>query len=231
MNSRPLLILAFIVGAIVAAAMWFLSGTTTTVSMSPVVTTTTPSPVTGNDSTERKAATPMPRRAPATPQPAREARQEPQIAEWELKIDQILRVEATETETAQMLINMLPTLPAEGQAEAAQHITNLILDEEYNRVLPLVRNPALPEEVHDVFLTDLMNREDPVKLPTLLEIAKLPNHPLQVEAVSDLEIFLDEEFGTDWPRWEAAVQKYIADQQAEEAAAAGANPPPPVLTQ
>ena len=231
MNSRPLLIVAFIVGAIVAAAIWFLSSSTTTVSMGPVVTMTTPAPIVGDDSTERKAATPMPRRAAPTPRPPRETREEPQIAEWELKIDQILRVEATETETAQMLINMLPTLPAEGQAEAAQHITNLILDEEYNRVLPLVRNPALPEEVHDVFLTDLMNREDPVKLPTLLEIAKLPNHPLQVEAVSDLEIFLDEEFGTDWVRWEAAVQKYIADQQAEEAAAAGANPPQPVLTQ
>lgn len=231
MNSRPLLIVAVIVGAIVAAAMWFLTGSTQTVSMtSPAATT--PSPLAKDDSAQqRPAATPMPRRPPATPRRALEPREEPQIAEWEHKIDQILKVEATETETAQMLINMLPTLPAEGQAEAAQHITNLILDEEYNRVLPLVRNPALPEEVHDVFLTDLMNREDPVKLPTLLEIAKLPNHPLQVEAVSDLEIFLDEEFGNDWARWEAAVQKYIADQQAEEAAATGATPPQPVLTQ
>jgi hypothetical protein len=153
------------------------------------------------------------------------------LAEWELKIDQVLRANAPETETAQMLINMLPTLPVEGQAEAAQHITNLLLDEEYNRLLPLVRNPSLAEEVHDVFLTDLMNREDTVKLPTLLEIAKQPTHPQQAEAVADLEIFLDEEYGNDWAKWEAAMQKYLAEQKAEEAAASATSPKEPVLTQ
>ena len=61
---------------------------------------------------------------------------------------------------AQMLINLLPTFPPEAPvAEAAQHISNLILDKDYNRVLPLLKNPNLSEEVQDVLVTDLMNRE------------------------------------------------------------------------
>ena len=42
------------------------------------------------------------------------------------------------------------------------------------RCCRIVKNPTMPEEVLDVFVTDLMNREDAVKLPTLLEIAKIP---------------------------------------------------------
>ncbi len=230
MNARSLIILSVLVAAIVGAAMWFLNSQPVPV-LPPAITAPPPRPpaVERPFSPGRALATPA-RRVAASPQP-KTTREPEALAEWELKIDQMLRTDTSETNTAQMLINLLPTLPPEGQAEAAQHITNLLVDEEYMRVLPLVRNPALPEEVHDVFLTDLMNREDPVKLPALLDIAKLPTHPLHEEALVDLEIFLDEEFGTDWARWDAAVKKYVADQQAEEAAAAATNPAPPALTQ
>src|SRR4030095_8384249 len=70
-------------------------------------------------STEPKATSQMPK---ATPRP---------LQDWELKIDEVLRSSADETQTAQILINMLPTLPPEGQEEAAQHISNLTLDENY----------------------------------------------------------------------------------------------------
>jgi hypothetical protein len=124
---------------------------------------------------------------------------------------------------------MLPTLPAEGQAEAAQHISNLIQDKDYNRVMPLLRNTSLPEEVQDVLVTDLMNREDSVKLPALLEVAKLPNHPHHEEAQTDLQIFLDEDYGNNWAKWEAAMKEYLKKQAAEDAAidAATAQPGTP----
>ena len=96
-------------------------------------------------------------------------------------------------------------------------------------MMPLLRNASLPEDVLDVFVTDLMNREDPVKLPALLEVAKMPNHPHHEEAKADLEIFLDQEHGNDWGKWDVAVKKYLQDQAAEEAAenAAPILAPPP----
>ena len=221
MNTRLLAILAVIVVAICVGAMWFLNSTPTT----PLVVTppATPAPVTP------ELARPIPRETPkiatrteSTPVRPTERPQPPAakpMADWEIKIDQILQRNADESQTAQMLISLLPTLPPEGQEEAAQHISNLILDKDYNKVAALVKNPGLPEDVLDVFVTDLMNREDEVKLPILLDIAKIPNHPHHEEAATDLQIFLDEDYGKDWAKWDQAMKSYLQRQAAENAAA------------
>lgn len=222
MNNRPIVILAIIVLAICMGAVWFLqiqpkpSPAPTAGVATPVPEiAATPSPAIPRPSATAPLSKLEPKQMPAVPR---------ELPEWETKIDQVLRSNVGETESAQLLINMLPTLPPDGQSEAAQHIANLILDPDYHRVLPLVKNPALPEEVLDVFVTDLMNREDDVKLPTLLEIAKLANHPHQEEALTDLQIFLDEDFGTDWVKWDQAMKKYLKEQAAENAADPAAPP-------
>jgi hypothetical protein len=219
-NNRPLLIIACVILAVIGGTLWFLNTKQTT-----PVSTTAPAdikvpigPTLNVDSSKEATPKPLAKIEPpkATPKPA--ARQ---MQEWETRIDEVLRSTADETQTAQILINMLPTLPPDGQSEAAQHIANLVTDDQYNRVLPLVKNPNLPEEVLDVFFTDLMNREDKVKLPTLLDIAKIPNHPQHDEALSDLEIMLDEDFdslGRDWSKMDLGVKNYLKKQQAEEAA-------------
>ncbi len=218
MKFRPLIILAVIVIAIIGGAIWFLQ-TQPAPKPLPSIVSATPAPSTPAPQPQPAAVV---RAEPATPRPAQPEQPAPavedvQMAEWEVRIDQALRLNTGDTETAQMLINMLPSLPPEGQAEAAQHISNLIQDQDYNRVMPLLRNTNLAEEVHDVFVTDLMNREDAVKLPALLEIAKIPNHPHHEEAQTDLQIFLDEDFGTNWAQWETAMKEYLRKQAAEEA--------------
>ena len=89
----------------------------------PVTVAATPAPVQApiTGTPIAKAAHPT----PSVPQ-GKPAGTPPPLADWEIKIDQVLRANANETETAQMLINLLPTLPVEGQTEAAQHIANLI---------------------------------------------------------------------------------------------------------
>lgn len=228
MNSRLLAILAVVLLAICGGAVWFLnSQPDAPVAAVPEVVKATPEPV------KEKAITVVrPSAKETTPKvdsseplaPVKDPEPAPPLAEWEVKIDQVLRANAEVGQTAQMLINMLPTLPKEGQTEAAQHISNLVEDKDYNRLLPLVKNTGLSEEVLSVFVTDLMNRPDTVKLPVLLDIAKLPNHPNHEEAVTDLQIFLDADFGTDWTQWQTAMQSYLKRQAAENAAADAAAP-------
>jgi hypothetical protein len=220
-NNRPLLIIACLVLAIIGGSLWFLN----TKPQVPVSTTKpadikVPIGPTLNSlrPPEKIVETPTksepekkPAVAKATPRP---------LQEWERRIDEVLRSSADELQTAQVLINILPTLPPEGQSDAAQHISNLIQDDQYARVLPLVKNPNLPEEVLDVFVTDLMNREDKVKLPTLLEIARIPNHPHHEEALSDLEILLDEDFDSlnrDFNKLQIGITNYLKKQAEEEA--------------
>jgi hypothetical protein len=128
---------------------------------------------------------------------------------WESTIDGILRSNVSESQMAQMLINILPTLPEDGQIEAANHIANLLPDSEYGSVRPLLLNPSLPESVLSVFFTDLMNRDDATKLNAFLDIAQIPNHPFQSEAQSDLQIYLGEDYGNDWAKIRSGIAQYL----------------------
>jgi hypothetical protein len=128
---------------------------------------------------------------------------------WESNIDQILRSNVSEAQMAQMLIGILPTLPEDGQIEAANHIANLLPDASYASVRPLLLNASLPESVLSVFFTDLMNRDDPTKLNAFLDIAQIPNHPFHDEALSDLQIYVGDDYGTDWTKWRTAVATYL----------------------
>ena len=223
MSSRALIAVAVIAAFVVAAAVWFLGGTPPPPPLAPA-----PIAVAANSPPALVAEPP-----PSTgrvPRPLDGATQPPPmptpITEADRKIDEILRAnpdnsEASNLATAQALLNLLPTLPPDGQAEAAQHIANLLPDKEYNRVQPIVKNAATPEPVLDVFVTDLMNRDDSVKLPTLLEIAKIPNHPNREEAMTDLQIFLDGDFGTDWAKWDVSLKAYLKKQAEQSAAVIG----------
>ena len=221
MNSRLLAVLAVIVLAICGGAIWFLnSQPATPIADVPTVASPAPAPAAAKTIAIQPRSVPEPGANSNEPDPGAPAKRPAKpLADWEVKIDQVLRANADEAQTAQMLINLLPTLPPDGQAEAAQHISNLVLDKDYSRIAPLVKNPGLSEDVLDVFVTDLMNREDEVKLPILLDIAKIPNHPHHEEAATDLQIFLDEDHGQDWPKWDAAMKSYLKRQAAENAAA------------
>ncbi len=217
MSQRPLIIFALAAVLVAGAVYFFLQSepkpeappsSLTSVATPPPMETPPPTPA-----TPPPVAVATPPVAPILPAP----RTPPPVPEWDAKIDQILTSNAGETETAQMLINLMPTLPPDGQAEAAQHISNLITDKDYNRVLPLLRNPNLPEEVQDVLVTDLMNRDNTVKLPALLDVAKIPNHPYHEEALTDLQIFLETDNGTDWGKWNASVQEFLKKEAAENA--------------
>lgn len=218
MKSRSFQIIAILLIAVALGAYWFLQSKPPPVPAPPAEAT----PVPQIESATPQPSTPVASTPPAaTPAPAADAVPAPaaaSAAEWENKIDKILRMESTPVDSAQALINLLPTLPAEGQAEAAQHIANLIEDKDFGRVMPLLKNPNLPEEVQDVLVTDLMNREDSVKLPAMLEVAKIPNHPYHEEALTDLQIFLDADYGNNWQKWEEATKAYLKEQAVEDAA-------------
>lgn len=201
MKTRVLVSVLIVV--IVAIAAWLWRGVetprTTAERVQAPVEITTPAPP--SDAAPKPASTPFAR---TTPVPA-----------WENQIDQVLRSNVTETQTAQILLNMLPTLPEEGQIEAANHITNLLPDGDYEKAKPVLLNPNTPEPVLSVFFTDLMNRPDPTKLRTFLEVAKISNHAFHEEALSDLEIFVGDDYGSDWIRWSAAVEKYLKESAAQ----------------
>lgn len=221
MNARSLAIFSVVVAAIVGIAIWFLNS-----SDAPHVP-----PEVAKVKAPEVLQKPEPPKPPETkpPAPTVVSKEDPKpvaptpapmLSEDDRKIDEVLKAggddDAGHTTTAQNLINLLPTLSTDGQVECAQHVMNLLSDEEFQRIMPFWKNSATNPDVIEVLATDLMNREDKVKLPAMLDAAKLPNHPYHEEALSNLEIFLDADHGTDWVKWDASLKDYLKKQAEEE---------------
>lgn len=135
-----------------------------------------------------------------------------QMSDWDRKLEAVLsQNEKNPKQAVLLLLNMLPTLKEDEQPEAADHAANLLEDEDYASVMPQLVNPKLPEEVIDIFYTDLLNRPDEVKLPAMLEVAKRPDHPYHEEAKETLNLFLGEDYQENWPQWKTAIDKYLTN--------------------
>ncbi len=122
------------------------------------------------------------------------------VADWEDKLDEILGSEADDTNKVKQLFAVFPRLPEDGQSEVAQHLANLVADENYAPLGQLLRNAKLPESVLDVLMGDALNRPNSVKLPLLVDIARNPQHPKADEAKDLVELYLDEEDPAKWPQ-------------------------------
>jgi hypothetical protein len=127
---------------------------------------------------------------------------------WEERIEGVLRdVTLNNTAKAQRLVAVFPELPAEGLATAAEECVARLPDADYDAVaLPVIANPQIHGAVANVFFADLMERPDGITLPALLRIAQIPNHPYAKFSRENLRLLLDEDFGSDWQKWDAAVR-------------------------
>jgi len=206
--------------ALVVAAGWALGWFRPRPAVSPPPTSDmTPAPPTAG--TSPPASRPFTRRGaprpPAgQPPPAVNPPAEPgaagatnRIADWAEKIDEVLRADGDATAAGRALLELLPRFPEAGQVEAVQHIVNLLDDADYAPLARLAADPTTAEEVLEVVLADLLNRPNAVKLPALLGIARQSDHPRAGEAKELLELYLEEDFGNDWARWESRMQEWL----------------------
>jgi len=120
---------------------------------------------------------------------------------WEEEIDDIVGSDEPDTNKVHQLFALFPKLPPDGQEEAAQHLSNLVDDEDYAPLGEMLKNDKLPEGVLDELLADVLNRPNNLKLPALLQVASDANHAKHDEAKDLLELYLGEDYGTDWNSW------------------------------
>jgi hypothetical protein len=115
----------------------------------------------------------------------------------------------TDRDKARQMLEMFPQLPADGQEEVARHLSNLVPDRDYGAMRAFLTNASLPAAVLDVLLGDVLNRPNSLKLPALLEVARTPEHPKAGEAKDFLELFLEEDYGNDWEKWQAKMDEWL----------------------
>lgn len=109
----------------------------------------------------------------------------------------------------------LPGMPVEGQLEAAQHMVNLLGDEDYSVAANVYFNSAMPEQVRRLVFEDFMNRPNAVKLPLLVKTLRDYAHPMRVESFENLQVFIGRDEGEDPSRWELAVRQALEEERKE----------------
>ena len=133
------------------------------------------------------------------------------IADWEERIDDILRSTDEDRDKSAKLLAMYPNLPLDGQTEAAGHLVNLVPDDDFSKLGQILTDPKTDEAVQEVIMFDLLNRPNAVKLPLLLEMARNPRHAMAAESRDLLELYVEQDFGEDWAAWQQATEKYLRD--------------------
>jgi hypothetical protein len=135
----------------------------------------------------------------------------PLITNWEDRVDAILSSEGEDAAKAKQMLEMFPHLPEEGQTEVAQHLANLTPDQDFSALGKYLTNSSTPESVLDVLMADLLNRPNSVKLPMLVDVARDSQNPKATEAKDLLELFLEQDYGTDWNTWQGKVGQWLKD--------------------
>jgi hypothetical protein len=133
------------------------------------------------------------------------------ITNWEDKVEQILVSEGEEADKAKQLLALFPRLPEDGQVEVAQHLSNLVPDQDYASLSQYLLNPRLPEPVLDVLMSDVLNRPNSLKLPVLLGVAQNPDHAKAGEAKDLLALYLGDDYGSNWNTWQQKMQEWLKE--------------------
>ena len=162
------------------------------------------------------AAPPAPAAGPARPAlasraklPAADSMIDPGPAEWEQKLDAVLLSEADDNTKADRILALIPTAPPDAQAELSQHLVNMVRDDHYDGAAQLLTNAATPTAVSSVLMNDLLNRNNTLKLPMLLSVAREDNNPLKDQAREMLELLIQEDNGTNWDQWSSSIDAWL----------------------
>lgn len=131
--------------------------------------------------------------------------------DWYEKIEALVNSGAEDRQVAHQLVAWMPKMPDSNQVDAAEYVVDLLPDDAYGSVIPMVTNSLTNPEVLDVFMTDLLNRPIATVLPLFLDVARNPQHPRHDQARDYLELFVDQDYGNDWEAWDRAVRKYVRE--------------------
>jgi hypothetical protein len=148
----------------------------------------------------------------------------PEQRTWEDKLDEILLGDGNEDVKSDKIIALMPYAPAEAQEELSQHLVNMTQDGHYEGTSNLLMNLNTSTNVQEILINDLLNRNNALKLNTLLRVLETPSHPMQQNAHDMLELFVQEDFGTNMAAWEKGVADWLKenDPPVDPAATPGA---------
>lgn len=135
---------------------------------------------------------------------------------WPEQVSELLQSGKEPAEVGKALLELLPQLPPNGRVEVIQHAANLCADADYAPLGELLASPETSADELEILLADILNRPNEIKLPSLLDIARKAEHPKAVEARQILMVFVGDDFGDDWYKWQEGITALLRETAALE---------------
>ena len=165
----------------------------------------------------QEATTPVERSRAPDANTSRMGREKPVLLEqpgeestdWEKQLDDVLLSDTDVNAKADHILAMIPTAPTNAQVELSQHLVNMVQDDHYDGAAQLLTNTTTPAAVSTVLMNDLLNRNNTLKLPMLLAVARQDDHPLKDQAREMLELLIQQDNGTNWDQWGASIDTWL----------------------
>jgi len=100
---------------------------------------------------------------------------------------------------------------------AVEQATKLMSDKQFKQLKPQLMglNDTGSEDMQETILRDILTRAENVRMPALVDLLRRPPYQGQQEIREILEAYVDVDYGTDIPKWDAAVHKWLIDNDAQ----------------
>ncbi len=132
------------------------------------------------------------------------------VPPWLAKLDSIVTSDnPSEENKVEQMAALMPGLPMEGKLEYARQMSIMLDDTNYTPVGKILLDPTTSSNVFNVFFTEFVSRGNALKLPMYLEMMKVPNHIYNQQAREVLAIYLRQDFGDDYAKWEQGINSYL----------------------
>ncbi len=116
----------------------------------------------------------------------------------------------SQVEKVQGLLLMIRGEEREGQRKIAHAVMRHVDDDSFVLVRRLLMDPGWHAQIHSVWMTTTLKQKNAVKMPALLELARMEKHPLQDEARQLLGHLFKTDHGENWGAWEKAMTNWLA---------------------
>jgi len=131
------------------------------------------------------------------------------VGSLETRIYFVEQWEIAPVEKAQVFFSMLEPAAPDDQRKLAHAAVEHVVSTNYVLVHRQLFNAKLPRPVLSVFMTDTLKRNNRVKMPILLALAKIDTHPMQGDAQQLLSRYPGRSHGTNWLKWEETMLAWL----------------------
>ena len=117
--------------------------------------------------------------------------------------------ELSSAQKAQSLLDAMGDLTGPPAVAACEQALVRLDSESYQPAFAKLVDAGVEMEIRQSIMADLMDRSDFLRLPLLVRLASLPEHPFCEEARTELIAVLGDDYRTNWLGWSDGVATYL----------------------